>query len=317
MTSSLGVSRVQAPAPKCDAGTMLQQAYDATYSWPVPMLSPSRGYGNSCTAGPELRIPCNFWDAPAERIRNTRLKGRPVTVLQSRISRPKLLRMAQTETQAVDCIRVLSESGSNLVAEVLRGNAEFTEWEHYPPNDVCDPETHAQYYFHAHAVDDRERADYAHFHTFLRSKRMPAGIRLAPVPGLVPPTGDNDALSHLIAISNPREGMPERLFSTNRWVTGETWYTATDVIAMLDHFIVDPAYPSRPLNQWLTAMLVLFRPQIEQLLLERDRAIARCQAEHPGQDVFEDRRLEITSAVDISLRQQIEWLDRLLDGSEA
>jgi hypothetical protein len=237
-----------------------------------------------------------------------------VTVWQSRISRPEFLRTAEAGTKAVDCMRILSESRSNLVAEVLRGNAEFAEWEHYPPNDVYDTETHAQYYFHAHAADDREQADYGHFHTFLRPKGMPPGIRPAPIPGLVPPAGDNEALSHLIAISMTREGMPERLFTTNRWVTGETWYAATEVTAMLDRFVLDVPNPSRSLNQWLTSMLVLFRPQIEQLLLERDRAVARWHAEHPGEDVFEDRRLEITSTVDISLREQIEWLDRLLDG---
>jgi hypothetical protein len=89
--------------------------------------------------------------------------------------------------------------------------------------NVYGPETHARHYFHAHAADDREQADYGHFHTFLRPKGMPAGIRPVPVPGVVPPAGDNDALSYLVAMSMTRKGMPERLFTTSRWVTGETW----------------------------------------------------------------------------------------------
>jgi hypothetical protein len=68
-----------------------------------------------------------------------------------------------------------------------------------------------------------------------------------------------------------------------------------DVIRMLDRFEVDHANPSWPANRWLTAMLRLFRPQIEALILARDAALADWARTHPGKDVFEDRELEITS----------------------
>jgi hypothetical protein len=126
---------------------------------------------------------------------------------------------------------------------------------------------------------------------------------------------DNNALSHLIAISMSPMGMPERLFTTNRWVTGETWYRAAHVIAVLDRFIIDLDHPSRLVNEWLSAMFVLFRPKIEELLIERDRVILQWQSDHIDTDAFEDRRLEIVSSVEISLYSQIEWLDRQLDSS--
>ena len=231
------------------------------------------------------------------------------------ISRAKLQRMADAAVKVVDCIRILNESGSNPVIEALRGSGDFTEWEHYPPDDVHDPTSHAQYYFHAHPPDDRDVPDFGHFHTFMRPKGMPAGIRPAEVKGFVSPAGENDALSHLIAISMTPTGMPERLFTTNRWVTGETWYKAEDVIAMLDRFSIDLDQPSPLLNQWLTAMFVLFRPQIERLLIERDRVVAQWGARHPDADVFEDRRLEITSSIEMPLYDHIEWLDKQLDTS--
>jgi hypothetical protein len=217
-------------------------------------------------------------------------------------------RMIEAGAEAAECMRVLAKSGGNLVGEVLRGNGEFYELSHYPPDDVYDPESHAQFYFHAHPPAARDEPDYGHFHTFLRPKGMPSGIAPAPLPGFVMPEGDNDALSHLIAISMTREGLPERLFTTNRWVTGDVWYAAGDVVAMLDRFVIDLAYPSWPLNRWITAMLVLYRPQIVQLLRERDRRVAAWQAEHPDVDVFEDRRFEITSSLAISVPAQIEWL---------
>ena len=222
-----------------------------------------------------------------------------------------LLRMADAGNTVVDCISELHASGTNLVIEALHGSSNFTEWEHYPPEDVHDPKSHAQYYFHAHPPDDREAPDYGHFHTFMRSKGMPAGLRPAEAAPFTSPTG-NDSLSHLIAISMTPTGMPERLFTTNRWVTGETWYKAADVITMLDRFVIELDHPSPRLNQWLTAMFVLFKPWIEGLLMDRDRAIERWRMQHPGEDALEDRRLEITSSIDISLYEHIEWLDRQL-----
>ncbi|MDH6260499.1 hypothetical protein [Bradyrhizobium sp. BR13661] len=230
-------------------------------------------------------------------------------------SKEMLSRMAVAAETAVDCIRELHEAGSNLVVEALRGAEGFVEWEHYPHDDVRDPESHAQYFFHAHAPDGRDRPDYAHFHTFMRARGMPAGIRPADVGGDASSTGADEAMSHLVAISMTPSGMPERLFTTNRWVTAETWYRAPDVIAMLDRFVLGQTGPSPLLNRWLTTMMLLFRPQIERLLIERDAAVEHWRSAHPGNDVFEDRHLEITSSLDISLERQIAWLDRLIESS--
>jgi hypothetical protein len=232
----------------------------------------------------------------------------------ARLWKETLLHMADAGMKAVACIHDLHTCGSNLVIEVLRGCGDFAEWEHYPPDDIRDPKSHAQYYFHAHPQAERDQPDYGHFHLFMRPKGMPAGIRPVNLEG-TPLASDNDALSHLIAISMTPAGMPERLFTTNRWVTGETWHKAGDVIGMLDRFVIDLDHPSRALNDWLTAMLVLFRPQVEELLVERDRIILQWQADHPDPDVFEDQRLEITSSLEISLYSQIEWLDRQLEAS--
>ena len=57
-------------------------------------------------------------------------------------------------------------------------------------------------------------------------------------------------------------GLPIRLFSANRWVTGEAWYRADDVCKLLDLFEIDHAQPSWPVNRWITAVLRLFHPQV-------------------------------------------------------
>jgi len=228
--------------------------------------------------------------------------------------RERLARMAEAAVVVVDCMRELHADGSNLVMEALRGSDGFSEWEHFPANDVRDPSSHAQYYFHAHSPDDRERPDYAHFHTFMRAPGMPSGVRPVGLRDGLRPTGaDDEPMSHLVAISMTPAGMPERLFTTNRWVTAETWYSAPDVIAMLDRFSVATDGPSPLLNRWLTAMFVLFRPDIESLLIARDAAVDRWRAQHPDADVFEDRGLEITSSLDISLQKHIGWLESEID----
>ena len=219
--------------------------------------------------------------------------------------------MAEAGVTVVDCLRDLHLAESNLVLETLRGHGDFTEWEHYPPDDVRDLKSHAQYYFHAHPPDGRDVPDFGHFHLFMGRDGISATIN--PAASCLSNRENNTGLCHIVALSMSPHGLPERLFTTNRWVTGDTWYKADDVIAMLDGFAVNLDVPSLTLNRWLTAMFVLFRPQIEDLLHERDSTIGRWQLQHPQDDVFEDRRLEITSAIDISLFDQIEWLDRQMD----
>lgn len=213
-----------------------------------------------------------------------------------------------------ECHRVLEKGGLNVVGEILRGQGEFVEFEHYPADDVFDADSHAQYYYHAHRGAEGE---HGHFHTFLRAPGMPAGVAPAPHAGAEPwPQGD-EALSHLVAISMDAWGYPVGLFTVNRWVTGETWYAADDVIRMLDFFEIDHASPSWPANRWIGALLRLFRPQIEALIRQRDAAVADWARRHPGADVFEDRELEIASRLAISVDEQIAAVEAALKGDRS
>jgi hypothetical protein len=100
-------------------------------------------------------------------------------------------------------------------------------------------------------------------------------------------------------------GVPIRLFTTNRWVTGEIWYEAADVCAMLDSFLIDHARPSWPVNRWIGAMIRLYWPQIAAMIDARDAAVAAWQDAYPERNTFEDREFEIVSAMDISVGEQI------------
>jgi hypothetical protein len=233
----------------------------------------------------------------------------------SGVTRERLGEMAAAGEAVVNVHRVLAKTGDNVVGEVLRGQGTFFEWDHYPKGDVYDPETHGQYYYHAHASDQRFSGEHGHFHTFLRPRGMPEGVTPAQVADFTPPKDPNDALSHLIAISMDKGGFPFRLFTVNRWVTGETWYSADDVIAMLDQFDIDHTKPSWPVNIWVGGLIRLFRPQIETLIRKRDQTVADWQAQHDSENVYEDRDLEVTSYVDISIDEQVTAVTRALNAA--
>lgn len=239
------------------------------------------------------------------------------TVDFDKLSEKELRRMAEAGHEVLNVHRVLAKTGDNVVGELLRDNGTFYEWDHYPPGDVYDSETHSQFYYHAHPFDERFDREHGHLHTFLRPKGMPKGIKPADIPGAKMPKDPNDKLSHLIAISMDSAGLPFRLFTTNRWVTGEVWYKAEDAIAMLGYFEIDHTRPSWPVNRWITAFLQLYKPQISQLIRARDRFVQQWQLEHPGEDVYEDRNLEVTSIMDVSVEGQIQAIGRALEKRNA
>ena len=231
--------------------------------------------------------------------KTTRRAARPEPLLAG-LGRDRLETMAEAGDEVLECQRVLAKGGSNVVAEVLPREGTFYQFDHCPPGDIYDHESHAQYYYHAHRP-----GEHGHFHTFLREKGIPKDCRPVAQSDADYMKQRNDTYCHLGAISMDTRGFPIGLFTTNRWVTAENWYAAEDVCAMLDRFEIDHAQPSWPVNRWIGAMFRLFRPQIVDLLHRRDAVVADWQEKHSDGDVFEDRDLALPSRIEISVDQQI------------
>jgi hypothetical protein len=229
------------------------------------------------------------------------------------LPRASLEAMLAAGREALEWRRILAKTGDNLVGEVLKHHDGFYVLDHYPKGDVFDPESHAQWYYHAHAKAERP-GEHGHFHTFLRGGGMPEGIAPAALPDLQPKAARNDLVCHLIAISMDQSGWPTGLFTTNRWVTAETWYAAHDASVLLDRFDLHLNKPCWSVNRWLSAMLRLFRPQIEALLQQRDERLRAWQRAHPGVNAYEDRRLEVTSQLPISVEAQVALLAARVGG---
>lgn len=212
----------------------------------------------------------------------------------------------QAAESLLTSLRLLAKTGHNVVGEILQHSGTFVEWEHYPENDVYDPETRCQYYYHAHPPMERSFTEHGHFHLFAKASPERSSRRKDGA-------GHAGELTHLVAISMDVFGMPRRLFTTNRWVTGERWLPADRVVAMVDRFAIELVRPNLVVSHWITAMVQLFRPTIRNLIIDRDRHIEAWRREHSSVDVFEDRRLEITSLAEIDVEQRIRDVTRHLE----
>lgn len=241
--------------------------------------------------------------------------------MMANLERARLQAMLTAGNDVLLVQRDLAAKRSNLVAELLRGEEDFFEQQHYPVGDVFDPSTGAQYYYHAHRNDDRE---HGHFHIFQRphvqaeqfepARYVKAGVgRCSPEEtiGKHWPRGEQ-ALAHIVGVAMDHYGQPIRLFTTNRWVTDETWFPAREVIAMLSRFELRHAWPSQEVNRWLNGLLQLFQPEIVELIRRRDAAVEARGRANPRGDALEDRSLEVTASLDISVERRVRQLRRSL-----
>ncbi len=211
----------------------------------------------------------------------------------SRLSPGDLAAMAEAgeELSAIETgMRAVGASPRAL----LVGGTVPEAYRHYPSGDVYDFASHSQFYFHCH-----RDGEHGHAHLFLRPLGMPAGCE----PRVS--VGGADSPCHLIAVGFGHDGFAAELFTTNRWVTGESWYDADTVARMLPCFHVDAPGGGGRVGRWLTALLKLYRPLVVELVRRRDRAVEDWRAAHDG-DALNDENLEITShaAIDVALWRQ-------------
>jgi hypothetical protein len=173
------------------------------------------------------------------------------------------------------CETVLAKGGLTILSETLRGAETVDAWAHYPPEDVFDPASNAQWYYHCHPAE-RDSIEHGHFHCFLR------------------PQGPAGPIHHLAAIGVDASGRLLRIFTVNQWVVGDDWADADQTIAAMARFDMQMPRPSYLVNRWLTAIFVAHEAAIAQLIRERDQVIGA----HVPQGMVsarEDRALEVTS----------------------
>jgi hypothetical protein len=229
----------------------------------------------------------------------------PEPIRFEELSAARLARMAEAGQRLITTARILAKTGDSVVGEVTRDCGPLRPYAHYPVGDVIDSESGAQFFYHFHPVPPLGTAaggehPLGHFHCFVPAPPDPAtgGHRLRRGSGM----------AHLVAVEVDRHSLPVRLFTTNRWVTDETWVEAPVAGRLVDRFVVELARPSLSAAIWISALMRLFQPQIAALLAARDAAIAAFARAHPGCDPYEDRSLEIPSAMAVSVEAQMAGL---------
>lgn len=177
----------------------------------------------------------------------------------------------------------LAQRQSSLSFAALGGARQFEVWRHYPQKDATDVRHSTEFYYHAHDHVQRAFEEHGHFHVFARTK-------------------NGSQFHHLIGISLDRFGMPQRLFLTNQWVTGESWVNAQTVRPLLASFVCKVSGRHAPIARWITAMVQLYRPQIESLHQDRDQWFARQMQKANDRDkVLQSKRHQIVAQKKINL----------------
>lgn len=219
------------------------------------------------------------------------------------------------KSKMLDCAeRVLStqqhmmtNKGKTILHYTLQKKRRHTRMHHYPKGDRIDHKTGAQYFYHCHR-ENLDLNEHGHFHCFLRYKQIPK--RCKPTPLADWDKYIDNPMSHLVAIAMDRYGQPIRLFTVNRWVTSEIWYDAEHASSFIKKFkmtLADDPY-WQVLDQWVTAMLQLFSPQISWLHQQRDKAVAEHSLQNPGSNVYENANIEELSEIHIDLAKQVQWI---------
>ena len=180
--------------------------------------------------------------------------------------------------------QAMTSVGANPLSLLLDGAVQALAQRHYPVGDVYDLRHHTQFYYHVHRGGEA-----GHIHLFQRARGMPAG--LIPLHS----SGEPNPPCHLVAVGLGSDGNAVELFTTNRWVTGESWYPARAVKTMLSGFRLETDGRLQPVAAWLEALLGFYAPAIESLIDQRDAVIESRSGGNP----LGDESLEMLSCLAI------------------
>ncbi|MGA8262532.1 MAG: hypothetical protein WB783_20160 [Arenicellales bacterium] len=206
-------------------------------------------------------------------------------------SRPATPRDMTIGRATVDQIAAWAADGGSAPARLLGAARGFVEWAHYPQPDAIDPQSGWRFYYHCHPASQRPAREHGHFHIFV------------PGPGTAESGGNG--FSHLVGLSVDARGLPWRLFTTNKWVTDETWQPAGTLERHLRAPHLHGAEP-RDVAMWLENLVLLFSAEITALLHARDLRLA-------GGDRLEDHRLQMPSQRRIDLARRLRALETASD----
>ncbi len=208
--------------------------------------------------------------------------------------------------RSVSAFADATAASGSLLQSWIAGR-EVLEFEHYPPDDLVDTRSGSQFYYHSHRDGELE---HGHLHLFWhatasgRRRYLRSGRR----------RWTRTAPSHLFAISLDARGLPVALFTVNRWVTDGHWFDAATTMSHVERFAMGELEGHEHSCRWLSGFVQLYRPLMEDLLVKRDRRLARranlAQA-------LDDRKLELLSLIPIDWAADLDALEAEASRREA
>lgn len=202
--------------------------------------------------------------------------------------------MMHPAQEVLDISLRYAQRGSSLIHAVMAGAAQCVELQHYPRLDMVDTVHGTRLYYHAHGSRRKPELEHGHFHLFQHGTCAGEYI-------------------HLVGISLDAIGQPIRLFTTNRWVTGEVWHTAAEVEKALAAFQIHTHGRLAPVARWANAMVRWYQDPITQLIRRRDHIMARRAALTSWETLWEDRRLDVVSEHKINFIQHLKNHEKSMD----
>ena len=217
----------------------------------------------------------------------------------------RIAALGQARADLFEVIAAFNAAGGHPVRDVLASGAwPFTRYYHYPPDDVDDVPAGYAWYYHAHEPgESRPWDEHGHFHCYAYPTLLADAEPLA-----LPPQGDAAraaGIVHLLGLCCSDRGVPNRLFTINRWASNEWMYAADDLLPLVERFTLAEDLPFPLIGRWLSALLRVLSPQIGWLLHERDQVLGAARMRNP-EGYSEDRSLDIVSTITFDLDAHLE-----------
>lgn len=211
----------------------------------------------------------------------------------------------EAAAQIVDLYAHLAASRRHLLADVI-GDSAPQAWAHYPADDARDVASGYQWFYHCHSADDRPDSDeHGHIHVFARKAAWRGLVDFAAERRWRERLGVSSLRArtrHLLCIGLNAKGVPNSLFTVNRWVTGDMLVSAQATLRLLSAMRLDTGHAD--VDRLILALVRLCAPEIERILQRREATLlGRARG---GPSVFDDPALEVLSEVRIELDQVLE-----------
>lgn len=214
-------------------------------------------------------------------------------------SKDELLQMYTAGLEATKWQNLLSKVHETVFSDVIKNFDNFFIGDRYPHDSINDFETQSTYFYHSH----RPR-EHGHFHVYYSNEDVMSEYEV------IASWNRKHLNTHIVAISMHPDGDAIGFFVPNQWITKDEWFKAEDMEKMISNFEINHPYPSWPSNQWVKQMLIVFKPQLIQVLKERDKFIFNRDV--PMEKTLNDPKIDVLASISISISDQMEVLGELL-----